>query len=288
MWHFHHAGARDILFAKSLLYSLQSCGIRTFPDFDTVWHFDDKIAQKYLFESHDLPLVKTTVFYEKEKALEWINSTTFPKVFKLRGGAGSSNVRLVKNRRSGRKLIKKAFGHGFSQYNAFDSLKERWRKYKLGKTTFFDVVKGFARIFSPTRFAKIAGREMGYAYFQDFIPDNDHDVRVVVVANKAFAIKRMTRKNDFRASGSGHILYDRALIDVETVRLAFLMSKKLKTQCAAFDFVNNHGKWMAVEVSYGFSKEGYDPCPGYWDQELRWHEGKFNPYGWMVDLVIDK
>jgi len=41
-----------------------------------------------------------------------------------------------------------------------------------------------------------------------------------------------------------------------------------------------------VEVSYGFANKVYDPCPGYWDENLSWHEGKFNPYGWMVDLVL--
>jgi len=31
---------------------------------------------------------------------------------------------------------------------------------------------------------------------------------------------------------------------------------------------------------------GYDDCKGFWDRELNWHEGKFNPYGWMVDLMV--
>ena len=34
-------------------------------------------------------------------------------------------------------------------------------------------------------------------------------VRVIVINDKAFAIKRMVRKNDFRASGSGIIEYDK-------------------------------------------------------------------------------
>ena len=46
------------------------------------------------------------------------------------------------------------------------------------------------------------------------------------------------------------------------------------------------GKPKIVEISYGFSPEGYDPCPGYWDKNLTWHEGKFNPYGWMVEEVL--
>lgn len=42
-----------------------------------------------------------------------------------------------------------------------------------------------------------------------------------------------------------------------------------------------------VEFCYGFSVEVYDPCPGYWDTELNWHEGKFNPQEWMLESLIN-
>jgi len=31
---------------------------------------------------------------------------------------------------------------------------------------------------------------------------------------------------------------------------------------------------------------GYDDCTGYWDKDLTWHEGGFNPYGWMVEDLL--
>ena len=43
---------------------------------------------------------------------------------------------------------------------------------------------------------------------------------------------------------------------------------------------------LIVEISYGFAKEGYDACVGYWDKDMNWYEGKFNPYGWMVDGIV--
>jgi hypothetical protein len=52
------------------------------------------------------------------------------------------------------------------------------------------------------------------------------------------------------------------------------------------DFVYDSGQPQVVEIGYGFSPEGYDPCPGYWDKNLNWHEGKFDPYGWMVEEVL--
>ena len=286
MWHFHHASPKDFLFAKQLLYSVKDSGKKVFPNFNTMWHFDDKVGQKYLLESTGAPLVSSYVFYSKKEALSWAKQTDFPKVFKLRGGAGSQSVKLVKTRADAKALINRAFGRGFSQYDAWLNLKERIRKYRKGKTTLFDVVKGIIRLGYTTEFSRIRGKETGYIYFQNFIPNNDSDIRVIVIDQKAFAIKRMVRENDFRASGSGTILYNKELLDIDTIKLSIETAAKLKSQCVAFDFVYENAKPLIVEISYGFSAAGYDDCPGYWDKNLNWHEGTFNPYGWMVDMLI--
>jgi glutathione synthase/RimK-type ligase-like ATP-grasp enzyme len=287
MWHFNHKGPKESKFAKQLLFSVQSSGKKVFPDFNTAWHFDDKVAQKYLLESIEAPLALAYVFYSKKEAREWAAQTTFPKVFKLRNGAGSDNVRLVKSKNEATNLIKNAFGKGFKQYGTWSNLKERYRKYRLGKTNLWDVIKGIIRIAYNTEYARVTGREVGYIYFQDFIPGNDCDIRVIVVGDKAFAIKRLVRKNDFRASGSGSILYEKKHFNNETVRLAFEVSEKLRVQCMAYDFVYLGSKPLIVEISYGFAKEGYDACTGYWNKDLTWSDGKFNPCGWMVADLIE-
>lgn len=286
MWHFNHASPKDFLFANKLLYSLQSCGKSVFPDFNTMWHFDDKVGQKYLLESIGAPMVPSYVFYSKKKARQWLSKTDYPKVFKLRGGAGSQNVKLAKTKSDALKLIKRSFSSGFSQYDGWSNFKERLRKYDKGQTSLFDLVKGFIRLVYTTEFSKTKGKENGYAYFQKFIPNNDSDIRVIVIDEKAFAIKRMVRENDFRASGSGTILYDKELFDEGTIKLALDTAKTLKSQCVAFDFVYQNNKPLIIEISYGFSTSGYDECPGYWDKEMNWHKGSFNPYGWMIEGVI--
>jgi hypothetical protein len=286
LWHHHQGSPKDILFAKQLLYSLEQMGIAVFPNFNTGWHFDDKVGQKYLLEIADVPMVPSYVFYSKKDALDWVKSTSFPKVFKLRGGAGSANVKLANDQNAAIKLVNKAFGSGFSQYRAYDSLKERFRKYNIGATDFKDLLKGVARFAVPPAYSKVSGKEMGYVYFQDFIRGNDHDIRVIVIGDKAFAIKRMVRENDFRASGSGNILYDKGLFDENSIQLSFDIAKRIKSQCIALDYVYENGNPLVVEISYGFSMVGYDPCPGYWDNIMQWHEGKFNPYGWMIDDLV--
>jgi len=286
MFHINQANPKDILFAKQLIFSVQTAGKKVFPDFYTSWHFDDKVGQKYLLEAIEAPLAKTWVFYDEQSAIKWADQTTFPKVFKLRGGGGSHNVRLVRSLTEAKRMIRKAFGKGFIGYYALGSLKERWRKFRLGKSNFKDLIKGLIRFIVPPPYAKVAGREKGYIYFQEFIPGNAFDIRIIVIGDKAFAIKRMVRKEDFRASGSGMILYEKKHFNDETVFLAFKMAEQLKTQSAAFDFVYAGEKIYVVEVSFGFIKEGYDPCPGYWDKNLMWHEGRFDPCEWMVDDLV--
>jgi len=289
MWHFYHAGVKDFLFAKQLLYAIQISGKKVFPDFNTVWHFDDKVGQKYLLEAIHAPLAPSYVFYSKDEAMRWAKTTTYPKVLKMRCGASSANVRLVKTKQEAARLITKSFGKGFAQYNRLGNLKERWRKKLLGKATMTDVLKGFVRFFYTTDFAKMAGYEKGYVYFQAFIPDNTYDIRIVVIGNYAFGIKRMVRKNDFRASGSGNIIYKKSEISEECVKIAFEINQKLNTQCIALDFVfAGLHQALVIEISYGFVPQGYDACEGYWDKNLNWYEGEFNPYGWMVENLLEK
>jgi glutathione synthase/RimK-type ligase-like ATP-grasp enzyme len=286
MWHFNHKSPKASKFAKQLLFAIQASGKKVFPDFNTAWHFDDKVAQKYLLEATGLPLAHAYVFYDKNEALDWAYNSNYPKVFKLRNGAGSDNVRLVKSKKEAICLINKGFGRGFKQYEPWGNLKERFRKYRVGKTTLWDVIKGIIRLGHTTEYSRVTGKEIGYVYFQDFIPGNDYDIRVIVVGDKAFAIKRMVRENDFRASGSGFILYERKHFDNDTIRIAFKASEKLKAQCMTYDFVFSNRKPMIVEISYGFAMHGYDDCTGYWDKDMNWFDGKFNPYGWMVEDLI--
>ena len=287
MWHHHHANYKDALFAKPLLYSLQMAGKVVFPDFNTGWHFDDKVGQKYLLEAIGAPLVPSFAFYTKAEALKWANETTFPKVFKLRGGAGAANVKLARTKSDAVKLINKAFGSGFSQFDRIGHLKERFNKWRQGKDTLIGVAKGIARLFIPTEFAKFHAPEKGYAYFQEFIPNNTFDIRVIVIGGKAFAVKRMCRENDFRASGSGNPKYDRSEIDMKCVEKAFKITKAMNGTCVGFDFVfDKDNNPLIVELGYGFAVNFYDACPGYWTSDLAYHEENFNPQSWMVEEVI--
>ena len=286
LWHFHQASERDVLCAKQILYSLQAAGKIVYPDFRTNWHFDDKVGQKYLLESIGAEMIKSYVFYDKAVAKKWAHGTSYPKVFKLRKGAGSSRVQLVLNKREAIQLINTAFKSGFRHYEPTTNLKERWRKYRLNATGIKDVLKGVLRFGYTTEFDRMVAREKGYIYFQDFVPDSKFDIRVIVINKKAFAIRRLVRKNDFRASGSGLNQYDKELIPEKAVELSFQISEKIGSQSLAIDLVLDDCEPKVIEISYGYLQDVYKDCTGYWDRNLNWHEGTFDPQYWVIDALI--
>jgi glutathione synthase/RimK-type ligase-like ATP-grasp enzyme len=287
MWHIHQLNHRDNIIAKQILFALEHTGFQVFPDFRTSWHFDDKISQKYMFERIKAPLVPSFLFFDKAEALKWVRQTSFPKVFKLRGGAGSQNVKLVSNLNQAEKIVNQAFGKGFPKYDAWGSLKERFYKFRKKKMPFFEVIKGVIRLGYAPPYARFGANEVGYVYFQDFIPNNDSDIRIVVIDGKAFGLKRFVRENDFRASGSGSFAFNKELFDERCIKIAFETNEKLDLQVGVYDFIfDSNDSPMIVEVSYGYTHEAYDVCPGYWDETLVWHEIKTIKEEWMVDLVL--
>ncbi|MDM1380713.1 ATP-grasp domain-containing protein [Myroides marinus] len=286
MWHHNHGLYKDVLVAKKLIRSLEKSGMKVYPNSDSNWHFDDKVAQKYLLEAVDLPLVKSYVFYDKNTAMKWVNTTSFPKVFKLKGGASSQNVRLVHNKNECEKIIKRSFGRGWKQYDAWVNVKEKYRLSKQdGEWKRF--LKALVRVFIAPYDAKMIGNEKGYVYFQDFIPNNTCDFRIQIVGDKAWAMRRMVRKNDFRASGSNMLDYDQTEIPVEMINNTFEVHQALNMPTIAVDYVlDSNNAFKIVEICYCFGIADDELNHGYWTKDLVYHNKRFNPFGDMIDFVL--
>jgi glutathione synthase/RimK-type ligase-like ATP-grasp enzyme len=290
MWHWSHNDFKAILFAKQLLTSLEAGGKKVFPNSSTGWHFDDKVGQKYLLESIKVPFVKTYTFYDKSEALKWVSEAQFPKVFKLRNGAASQNVQLVKSKKEAKKLVVKAFGQGFSPISKTAILSDRIRLFQQNQSvkSLKDVMKGIARFLIDNPLQKIRGHEKGYVYFQDFLPENHFDIRVIAMGDKALAAKRYNRPNDFRASGSGNMDFNPDVIDKRCIQIAFEVLKKIGAQTLSFDFVfDSQNNPVIVEISYGFPVKACDDAPGYTDVNLNWHPGKINPQHIILENFLN-
>lgn len=285
LWHWSHLDAGEKRIATAVIRSLEEAGKTVFPNTDTCWHFDDKVAQKYLLEGAGVPLIPTWVHFDYNKAMEWIHSTTWPKVFKLSCGAGSGNVRLLKNSAAAERLCRTMFGKGLSSVPSyFDGAVYRAKRARnLG--VLWDRIKRapqIARQLAKNR--RDMPREKGYIYFQEFMPGNTHDTRVTVINGHAFSFLRYNRPGDFRASGSGRIDYAPEKIDKRCITIAFEVAERLRTQSLAFDFVNDAtGSPRIAEISYCYSAPAVHACPGCWGRDGTWLPGN----RWPQDLILE-
>lgn len=286
MWHWSHT-VDDKQCAPKILQAIEEgLKIPVFPNLESRWHYDEKVAQHYLLEAINAPRIKSWVFWDYEEALEFIEKADYPLVYKLSVGAGSSHVFKINSKKEAKKLLKTNFEKGVFPYYRYDGkitvLKKQIRKaQRFGRS----LLGGFSYILTGN-FPKLPNyfkAEKNYFYVQEFIANNDYDIRVTVVGPRAFAFIRYNRPGDFRASGSGIIEYDPRKIPIEAVRIAHKISKENKFQSMAYDFlIDSKNQPIVGELSYCYVSSAIGGsvtgnCPGYWDRELKWHEGSMWP-----------
>ena len=276
---------RTNLISRSILLSIENTGIKVFPNHNTFWHFDDKISQKYIFEALNIPHASMHVFYDKIEASKWLSASTFPIVFKLRGGAGSQNVFLLRNQKEALIFLKKMFSKGMKPIRSpLHDFKNKIQRHTVKKDwrgtfkRFPDTVKNIIIVNSSMP------REKGYFLVQEFLPGNSFDTRVTIVGNKAFAFRRFNRPNDFKASGSGRIDYAPEEIDKRTIILSFESAQKINSQSMAFDIIfDKENKPVILEMSYAYVADAVYNAGGYWDKSLVFH----NKPTWPEEAIIE-
>ena len=290
IWHYDHEDPRDRLAAPAVLATASRMGLTVFPDYNTRWHFNDKVAQKYLFEATGLPAPTTKVFYSEQDALASCRDIRFPVVAKLRSGAGSANVKLIRSSQEARRYIKMMFRKGLQPVPAYTSdLRAKLRRIHSLK----QLLPRLRRF--PDRFAyralvrKSTPAERGYVLFQEFLPGANHDTRVTVIGDYAWGFRRRVRPGDFRASGSGEILYDPIALDPECVRLGFRAARALRMQSCAIDLVHDQfSRPLIIEASYGFLPSVVHGAPGRWHVSRGWEDGHFHPEDAILDVLLSE
>lgn len=274
-WWYSHYGFSDKAEAQHILDIAESKGLRVYPDHNTAWHFDDKIAEMYAFQNVHAQIPKSWVFYRREDCDRWLDEhAEYPLVAKLRNGSGSNNVRLLKTKEQAHAYCKRMFSSGYKSapsiaYKTFSKVQSTkdWK-------TLVHRFKQIPNFFKARKMAKSLGIEKEYCYFQEFVPNDGFDMKIAVVNNKLGFLVRHVRKGDFRASGGGDIYYDRNLITKEIIDEAFRVADELKTQCVGFDYVvdSRTGKGLIVEMCHGFDHEAIYNAGGYFDRDGIWHE----------------
>jgi glutathione synthase/RimK-type ligase-like ATP-grasp enzyme len=238
--------------AKRLLSAVEhGLSIPVFPDHRTAWHFEDKIAQAYLLEALKIPTAATRIFWDKAAALRFCREAAYPFVAKLSVGIRGNNVVLVRSEAEARAIVARLFGRGVRTLREPAFLSAAWLKQ----------LRLLRRLWGKPVWR---GVERDYLLAQDFLPDNPFDIRVTVIGERAYAFKRMNRPEDFRASGSGRIIWDPGEIPPDAVAFAFDMAERIGAQSVAFDILRAAGEPVVTEISYTFAAWAIRDCPGHW------------------------
>jgi glutathione synthase/RimK-type ligase-like ATP-grasp enzyme len=244
---------------RDMVFALNKLGIKTVPTVEDALRYDDKIYQHKWLKDW---LPETRIFTTHESTQSFLNSNQcfeYPFISKSREGASSSAVRLINNESDAQNEIDLVFkwanGMGTGSYD---------RKQK------------------------------DYIYWQEFIPDNTHDIRVCKIGNCYFGLIRQNRPDVPMASGSGNNLPFYDLTNDHVVRamhLAWEISSHLKTKLACYDFVFKNGRPYVLEVSSSWSPNSYATCPvwvaeentmgGRWFRKARGLNG-----GFMFDMIV--
>ena len=198
MWWFAHVSyPRE--FARRVVHAVQhGCRIPTFPTWETVWHFDDKVAQYYLLRAAGIPTARTSILWHYRDAIDFCLKAQYPLVIKLSSGITSENVRLLKNAEEARYWVGRMFGSGVVSLErptlgGLSGLAKRSR----------DATRLLVKGVPPSHGSRRTILQKNYLLLQEFLPDNAHDTRVTVIGNRAFAFRRMNRPDDSAPAAAG-------------------------------------------------------------------------------------
>lgn len=282
LWWFAHLPERRNVGKRVVLAIAHGMRIATFPDFRTIWHFDDKVAQKYLLDAAGIAMPRTWVFWTPERARAFCRAATYPMVIKLAGGIVSENVRRVADVAEAEYWIHRMFTAGVTSFDGWPR-PARPRRAWTRLETATRVLRGN----NPFPTSRRTELQRGYVLFQEFVPGNDFDTRVTVIGDRAFAYRRINRPDDFRASGSGLRDTDSAKIDAAAVSLAFATARALGTQSLAVDVLGTpDGRHVLTEISYYYEGWIVAGCPGHWRSDGSWHAGPLAPEDAIFDDFV--
>jgi glutathione synthase/RimK-type ligase-like ATP-grasp enzyme len=174
--------------------------------------YEDKKFEAYLAQLHGLPFIKTYISHDRQDALDLIEGLNYPLVSKIVPSSGSVGVELVRSLAQARKIVAQAFSRN-------------------GRSTHLNVF-----------------RQKNYVYFQDFIPNDGYDIRVIVVGQYAFGDRRRVLKGDFRASGMQS--WEFGALPEEAVWLARKVYEIVRSPILAVDMLHGlDGQYRIIEFS---------------------------------------
>ncbi len=174
-----------------IILFLKSRGAQPLPDYDYVRAHHNKVYMEMLrqnFQNKELKTIHSRLFGNAKEAINAADELQYPVVIKASSGSGSDGVAKADNKEE---YIKKVYDIGTG---VFYRNKKEYSKILIKKVL---ERLGNKKHFYPRYFSKIV--------VQNYIPNMPGDYKVLFFSGKYYTLKRLNRKNDFRASGSGRL-----------------------------------------------------------------------------------
>jgi glutathione synthase/RimK-type ligase-like ATP-grasp enzyme len=186
---------------------------RIIPEFDLLLAHENKGYQSLLMSERSIPSPNTEYMFDVDS----ISKNRKPFVAKTIDGAGSSGVFLIKN----------------------DSDLSQVRE-KISFSRYLKVLRKFF-LLEASAFSNYKFKHKGFRRFvvQEFIDDLRYDVKVLIFGNRYYCLKRMTRENDFRASGSGNV--STFIPSTDLLDFCESIKSKFDTHVMSLDIYEKHG-----------------------------------------------
>ncbi len=229
-------------------------GVRTYPSTEEVLLYENKRLEAYIAEAAGIPFAKTFVSHDREDATALVKNLRYPIVSKVVPSSGSVGVQLLRDSRDATRIIESVFSSN-------------------GRKTHVHYF-----------------RQKNCVYFQEYIPNDGYDLRVMVVGNLLFGYYRKVPPGDFRASGMG--LVEKRALPEKAMELALALNRTVRSPMLVVDFVHAlTGQYYVVEFSPVCQMETpeqlhVDGVPGAYvwteDQGFRFQPCRY----WLPELAL--
>ena len=237
-----------------------------YPDFTGLYIHESKRNMAAWLEINDYPHAKTRTFTNRQNALEYLESCSFPIVSKANVGAAASKVKIIKNKRQAVKLINSSLSTSrFSFCNPGIA-------YKMNIGRLLPRVKDYRN------------GQKNYFIIQDFVPNVIHEWRILKIGDSYFGHQKLMKGNF--ASGSGLVGW--VAPPLELLEMVRDICEKGGFLCMDVDiFETKEGNFVVNELQASFgSYADYQLCVDghhgryiYKNKEFIFEEGDFNVFG---------
>lgn len=222
--HMHHHPQVRILHKRCMAIMAMNPELILIPEYRSSVLYDDKLEQARQLSKW---MPRTRVFWTPGAARKFLENAPFPFISKSLDGASSHNVRLIATADDAKNEIRQAFS-------------DLGIKCRYGQ------------------------QQRGYLLWQDFIPGNAGDIRIIAVGTKRLILRRGNRPDRPMASGSGALTPIRSLDDHEIIAalaVADCFFEEEKMRWCGIDMVRDEkGKWFILECTVGWTLHGYYEC----------------------------